>query len=191
MQKNEEGLYECRGRIQGCYHIYLPPDILLTERILHDKQSWGSGAYDEFCLSTILVPRLRQLTKRGIRGCYGCKKFQVTAFSNPPVGNLPTDRTEGSSPFEVVGLDFAGSIGYKLKTKKEGKAYILLFACSLTRAVHLELLPNQTAEEFIKHLKWFIARRGRSRKIYSYNGRTFVATAKWLNGVAKHEQLQN
>ena len=82
-------------------------------------------------------------------------------------------------------------MGYKLKPKKEGKPYILLFACSLTKAVHLDLLPNQTAEEFIKHLKRFIARKGRLRKIYSDSGRTFVAAAEWLKGVVKHEQLQN
>ena len=90
--------------------------------------------------------------KEVIRGCYGCKKFKVTAFSNPPSGKLPTDRTEGSGPFQVIGLDFARPIGYKIATKKEGKTYILLFACSLNRAVHLELLPNHTAEEFIMHL---------------------------------------
>ena len=28
LQKNEEGLYVCRGRIQGSYPIYLPPDTL-------------------------------------------------------------------------------------------------------------------------------------------------------------------
>ena len=137
------------------------------------------------------VPRLRQLAKKVIRACYGYKKFQVSAFSNPPVGNLPTDRTVGSAAFEVVGVDFAGPILYKIKPKKEGKAYILLFACSLTRAVHLQLLPNQTTEEFIKHLKHFIARRGRPRKIYSDNGRTFVAAAKSLNRLMKSEQLQD
>ena len=146
LQKNEEGLYMCRERIQGSYPIYLPPDTLLTGRIVHDKHvlslHGGVGLTMSFVRQQYWVPRLRQLTKRVIRGCYGCKKFQVTAFSNPPVGNLPTDRTEGSTPFEVVGLDFAGPIGYKLKTKKEGKEYILLFACSLTRDVHLELLPN-------------------------------------------------
>jgi len=41
----------------------------------------------------------------------GVKKLQVTAFPNPPAGKLPTDRTEGSAPFEFVGLDFAGPIG--------------------------------------------------------------------------------
>ena len=67
------------------------------------------------------VPQLRQLTKTVIRGCYGCKKFHITAFSNPPAGKLPPDRTEESAPFQVVGLDFAGPIGYKLKTKKQEK----------------------------------------------------------------------
>ena len=131
-----------------------------------------------------------QLTKRVIRGCNGCKKFQVNAFSNPPAGKLPTDRTQGSAPFKVIGLDFAGLIGNKLKTKKEGKAYILLFACSLTRAVHLELLPNQTAE--VHQASEMVHRKDRHpRKIYSDNGQTFAAAAKWLNGVVKHEQLQN
>ena len=137
------------------------------------------------------VPRLRQLTKKVIRGCYGCKKFQVTAFANPPTASLPTNRTEGSVPFEVLGVDFAGPITYKLTPKKEGKAYILLFACSLTRAIHLELLPNQTGEGVIRGLKWFIAGRGRPRKIYSDNGSSFTAAAKWLRKVMKSEQLQN
>ena len=59
LQKNEEGLFECRGRIQGSYPIYLPPDALLTERIVYDKHvliksSWRSETYDEFCSSIIL-----------------------------------------------------------------------------------------------------------------------------------------
>ena len=63
--------------------------------------------------------------------------------------------------------------------------HILLFACSFTRAVHFELQPNQTAEEFIKHLKQFTTIKGHPRKIYWYNGRTVVGVAKWLNGVVK------
>ena len=144
------------------------------------------------------VPRLRQLAKKFIRACYGCRKFQVKALASPPTGNLPTDRTVDSIPFEVLRVDFAGPITYKLKAKKEGKkpiqeakAYILLFACSLTRSIHLELLPNQTTKEFMKSLKRFIVRRGRPRKIYSDNGKTFTAAAKWLGKVMKAEQLQN
>ena len=130
----------------------------------------------KFCVRR--VQNSRQLTKTVVKGCYGWRKFQVTAFSNPPAGKLPPDRTERSASFQVVGPDFAGPIGYKLKTKKQGKACILLFACSLTRAVGFELQPNQKAEAFIKHLKRFIKRKDHPRKIYERtNKRTFVGAA--------------
>lgn len=192
LQKNGDGLYECRGRIQGSYPVYLPPDAVLTEKMVHVLSLHGGvGLTMTFVRQQYWVPRLRRLTKKVIRACYGCKKFQVTAFANSPTASLPTDRTVGSVPFEVAGVDFAGPITYKLSPKKEGKAYILLFACSLTRAIHLELLPKQTAEEFIRSLKKFIARKGRPRKIYSDNGRSFTAAATWLSKVMKAEQLQN
>ena len=98
------------------------------------------------------------------------KGFQAEAFQNSPPGNLPVERTTASVPFQLVGVDFAGPMSYKTSSKREsGKAYILLFACSLTRAIHLELLSDQTTEGFIKGLKRFIARRGRSQKVYSDN----------------------
>ena len=78
----------------------------------------------------------------------------------------------------MLGLDYAGPIFNKVSKKKEGKAYILLFACSLTRAIHLELLTDQTT-------KGFIVRRGRSIKICSDNGKSFVAAAKWLMKIMK------
>ena len=31
-------------------------------------------------------------------------------MATPPPGLLPIDRTEGSTPFEVIGVDFAGPI---------------------------------------------------------------------------------
>ena len=138
------------------------------------------------------VPQLRQLTKTVIRGCYGCKKFHITAFSNPKAGKLPTDRTDESAPFQVKSWPgLCRTYRVQTQDKKTGKAYSLLLAFSLTRAVQLELLPNQTAEKFIKHLRWFIMRKGYPRKIYLNNGQNFVASVKWLNRVVKHEKLQN
>ena len=137
------------------------------------------------------IPRLRQLTKKVINNCFGCKKFRATAFRSPPPGNLPTDRTIGSTPFQVIGVDYAGPMEYKISSTKNGKAHILLFACSLTRGIHLELLKDQTTEGFIRSLKRFVARRGRPSKIYSDNAKSFVAAAKWLRTIMKDEKLQN
>ena len=103
------------------------------------------------------------------------KKFQANAFGSPPPGNLPIDRTMGSIPFQVLDLDYAGPILCRHNKKRNCKAYILLFACSLTRAIHLELLSNQATEEFMKAFKRFIARRGRPQIVSSDNRRSFVA----------------
>jgi hypothetical protein len=66
-----------------------------------------------------------------------------------------------------------------------------MFACSLTRAIHLELVTSLETEEFIACLKRFIARRGRPKVVYADNGATFQATAKWLQRVRKDEQFHS
>ena len=195
LQKNDEGIYVCRGRVQGHYPVYLPPRVAVSEKMVQDAHNLTLHGGVGFTMAHIRqeywIPRLRQLVKNVINHCYGCKKFHVTRFHNPPPGDLPVDRTEGSYPFQTVGVDYAGPIVYKISKKKDGKAYILLFACSLTRAVHLELLTDQTTENFIKCLKQFIARRGRPMKIYSDNGRSFVAAAKWLKSIMRDEKTQD
>ena len=165
LQLNSNGLYECRGRIQGSFPLYIPPKSVLSQKMLQDAHivtlHGGVGLTMTMIRRDYLIPRLRQLTKKVMRGCFGCKKFHVTAFQSPPPGQLPIDRTIGSTPFQVLGVDYAGPIPYKISTKRSGKAHILLFACSLTRAILLELLNNQTTEGFVKSLKRFIERCGR------------------------------
>ena len=73
----------------------------------------------------------------------------------------------------------------------EGKAYIVLYACSLSRALYLELTKTMETQEFISTLKRFIARKGRPEKIYPDNGRTFVGAAKWLRNVMQDERLHD
>ena len=64
-----------------------------------------------------------------------------------------------------------------------------MYSCGLTREVFLELLTSLETGEFMKSLKQFIARRGRPSKVYSDNGQTFVAAAKWLKKVQKDEEF--
>ena len=97
----------------------------------------------------------------------------------------------GTTPFQVVGVDYAGPVKYRVSRNREGKAYIVLYACSLSRALYLELTKTMETEEFISTLKRFIARKGRPEKIYSDNGRTFVGAAKWLRNVIQDERLHD
>ena len=84
---------------------------------------------------------------------------------------------------------FCGSNLYRTKTKKKSKAYILIFSCSVSRVIHLEVISNTTTKEFIKCLKRLVARRGKPTTIYSDNTKSFQAVAKWLEQIIKSEQL--
>ena len=103
---------------------------------------------------------------------------------------MPSDHTLGGAAFEVIGTDFAGPILYKLTPRPQGKAYLVIFSCSLSQAVHLELVPSLKTSAFLPCLKRLIARRGRPRVIYSDNGSTFVKAAKWLKQGREDEKLQ-
>ena len=128
-----------------------------------------------------------------MKSCHECRLFRAEAYTSPPPGNLPRDRTVGQTPFQVIGVDFAGPLRYRKKPKTERKACIMLCACSLTRAVYngknLDLVPNFETTEFIRNLKCFTARRGRPQRIYSDNGKTFVSASKWIQQVMKDERV--
>ena len=65
------------------------------------------------------IPRLHKLTKRVLKSCWGCKRFRATPFPNSPIAPLHTDRTQGSTAFDVIGVDFAGPITYRRQRNKE------------------------------------------------------------------------
>ena len=144
------------------------------------------------------VPRLRKLTKQVIKSCAGCKRFQAIALRNPPPRPLPVDRSQGSTPLEVIGIDFAGPLRYQIsRSKTEGEAYIALYSCSLMRAVYLDV--TQSLETSIRSLKQFIARRWtscedllRQRKDLSWYREMAEANNAWwpsarLPSSSKHE----
>jgi hypothetical protein len=90
-----------------------------------------------------------------------------------------------------VGVDFAGPIKYRVTKKTQGKAYVTLFACSLCRAIYLELTKTMETGEFLQTLKRLIARKGRPELIYSDNAGTFAAASTWLKKVQSDEQFHN
>ena len=157
LQPNDEGVLECRGRIQGQYPIYLPDCHEFTAKVVSEAHlktmHGGIGATMTQVRERYWVPRLRRLVRKITKSCNGCYRFQAKAFAAPPPGKLPTDRTEGSEAFEVVGVDFAGPLKYRKSKSQEGKAYLIVYACSLTRALHIEVLTTMETTEFLGSLK--------------------------------------
>ncbi|UYV75610.1 hypothetical protein LAZ67_13000736, partial [Cordylochernes scorpioides] len=112
-------------------------------------------------------------SRRSIRSvvsqCARCRRFSSKPVKTIPI-HLPLDRVRGATAFEILGVDLAGPLYLKNKTK----AWIVLFTCAVFRAIHLELVTSLSTEAFIQALRRFIARRGRPTVIYSENGTNFV-----------------
>ncbi|XP_068708110.1 uncharacterized protein [Montipora foliosa] len=184
-------LLGCRGRIQGVYPVYIPDTSMYSEKFVQEAHEatlhGGVGLTMTKIREQHWIPRLRRLVKK----CPGCKRFQAVALAAPPPGLLPHDRTEGSYLFVVVDVDFAGPIKFKTSTKRENKAYIILYACSLTTALHLDLEWSMETADFFLSLKGLIVRRGRPSTIYSDNGSTFIGAAAWIRQVKQDEKLND
>ena len=85
--------------------------------------------------------------QRLVHECKVCKRFN----SKPIVGPLLCLTSEHvSPPFSgFTGVDYIGP----LFLRNGDKIWICLFTCCIVRAVHLELVPDLTAEAFIRCLR--------------------------------------
>ncbi|XP_046976646.1 uncharacterized protein LOC124542806 [Vanessa cardui] len=68
---------------------------------------------------------------------------------------------------------------------KTSKCYLYLFICFRYKCVHLEAVTELSKDAFVVTLRRFIARRGKPLKIYSDNGRNFVAAAEEIGSFLK------
>ena len=104
------------------------------------------------------------------------------------MGQLPASRTTPSPPFNTTGIDYAGPFTIKKgHTRKPVllKAYLAIFICFSTKAVHLEVVSDLTTEAFLAALKRFISRRGLPTDIHSDNGTNFVGARNDLQELYK------
>ncbi|XP_011684315.1 PREDICTED: uncharacterized protein LOC105447806 [Wasmannia auropunctata] len=122
------------------------------------------------------VPGGRAVVKRLIHRCLPCVRWRAATLQ-PAMGNLPHPRVRPARPFAHTGVDYAGPI--MLRTSKGRgqrayKAFIALFVCLSTKALHLEVVSDYTAEAFLAAFKCFASRRGLCCTLYSDRGTNFV-----------------
>ncbi|XP_058448896.1 uncharacterized protein LOC131428854 [Malaya genurostris] len=86
-----------------------------------------------------------------------------------------------------TGVDYWGPIQLKPPHRRAAptKAYVAVFVCFATKAVHLELAGDLSTAKFIEALRRFVSRRGLCSEIYSDNGRNFIGAANELRQLVK------
>ena len=112
--------------------------------------------------------------KKVVRVCPACQKA-VKAPETQKMAPLPADRVTSGHPWQVTGVDMMGHFDIKKKgSRARHKAYIALFTCFKTRAIHMEVVESMNADSFMLALQRFCARRPGLQKLVSDNGSNFV-----------------
>ncbi|XP_044008012.1 uncharacterized protein LOC122852307 [Aphidius gifuensis] len=162
--------------------IILPKESRLTELILHDchVNTHHGGAQLTSMLATLRqnywIVGGRVPVRSFINKCVTCVRHRAKQ-SQQLMGQLPPSRVLKMRPFLHTGVDYAGP--FELKTwsgrgNKKYKAYLVVFVCMSSSAVHLELATDYTTEDFLAAFERFISRRGSCTKLYSDCGTNFV-----------------
>lgn len=118
--------------------------------------------------------------RRYVSRCTTC--FRYTAKpAQQLMAALPAARVVPSRPFKHCAMDYSGAILVR-SAKGRGlhatKAYVAVFVCLATKAVHIELASDLTTTGFIAAYERFVARRGGCSDLYSDNATNFVGAAR-------------
>jgi hypothetical protein len=103
----------------------------------------------------------RSLIRNVVKLCIRCCKFRPV-LAEQIMGNLPAARVTPALPFINSGVDLCGPlyIHYHIRGKCPTEAYIAIFVCFATKAVHLEVVHDLSTQSFLYALKRFIGRTG-------------------------------
>ncbi len=169
--KDDRGVWCCGGRLANAevpyadkFPILLPKGHPFTrlvvkrahERVLHN------GARETLVevRSKYWIPSGRSLTRKMIHECVTCRRFEGLPFKAPQPPPLPVCRVKEAPAFSYTGVYFAGPLLVRVTPSvPASKAWIALFTCYVTRAVHLGMVPDQTTLTFIRCLNRFLSRR--------------------------------
>ncbi|XP_058984316.1 uncharacterized protein LOC131805086 [Musca domestica] len=194
---DDEGILRVGGRLEHAmlqmdakHQMILPyndPLVKLLFKTFHEE--------NKHCGAQALLNAIRQrfwpikgkITARStVQRCIKCNRARPQLYQQI-MGNLPATRVVPARPFINSGVDYCGPfwIHYKVRGKRPTKAYVAVFCCFATKAVHLELVSDLSTESFIGALKRFIARRGHCQNIYCDNATNFVGAKNSLEELSE------
>ncbi|XP_040169767.1 uncharacterized protein LOC120904087 [Anopheles arabiensis] len=126
----------------------------------------------------------RNLVKRVYHQCLTCFRAKPKMLTTL-MGDLPPPRVIASRPFSISGIDYCGPVFVKGAHRRAvpTKAFVAIFICFTTKAVHIELVSSLTTEAFLAALRRFIGRRGLVSELHSDNGTNFKGASNELNNL--------
>lgn len=195
---DEHGLIRVGGRIHACpeltinqKHPIIIPNCnfsVILIRELHKKHLHPGP------LSTLAIVRenyypinAKNIIRKVIHQCLICHRIKPIG-NQQFMGDLPAARVTMTPPFTCTALDYAGFYNIRTSLSKASsstKAYVAVFKCMCTGAIHLDLVSDLTSNAFIAVLDRFVSRRGLCAELFSDNATCFEGANNELQKIVK------
>ena len=178
---DSDGVVRLFTSLAGCkylsydlrFPILLPRDDHVTRLLVKHFHTINSHAGIQQTLSCVRfqfwIPKLGKIVWQIIKSCVDCKMFFSRHYHVPNPPPLPDFRCDQVDPFSHSGVDMTGHFYVKVGGEVV-KRFVILFSCASTRAIHLEVVEDASAEAFCRAFIRFSSRRGVPRLIISDNG---------------------
>ena len=187
---NDKGFIRCGGRLhnaplteQARFPCLLPPNHPFTALIVQDTHTKqlhsGTTATVTALRQNYWIISMRQYVKKLLQLCVTCRKVDGIPYRSPDSAPQPKIRVQQTVPFSVTRVDYTGPL-YVRSNNGESKSYICLFTCAVTRALHLEVVPDLTERSFLQAFRRFAGHKSLPSRIVSDNASTFTASADEL-----------
>ena len=189
--EDDSGILRCKGRLENAAVLTFEqkhPALLHTGHRFTDlivlrchRRVLHNGVKDTLTelRSAYWIVRGRQHVRKIVGQCAVCNRLESRCYAPEDTPPLPEFRTKVDFPFSYVGVDFAGPL-YVKEGAEMRKVYIALYTCAVSRAVHLDLVLDLSADTFLRCFKRFTARFGVPKHITSDNAKTFKSASKSL-----------
>ncbi|XP_055633970.1 uncharacterized protein LOC129774278 [Toxorhynchites rutilus septentrionalis] len=191
-----ENLIRVGGRLEHSlesvnrkHPIVLPARHPITRMIFEHFHKKLLHAGPQLLLATVRQRywplRGRNLARFVYHNCNRCARLKPTQIQQF-MGDLPAARVTPGRPFIKVGVDYFGPVFIRHAPRRPAsKAYVAVFVCMCTKAVHLEMVTDLSTDRFIQALRRFVGRRGKCSDIFSDNGTNFVGARNQLGELSR------
>ena len=159
--------------------VYKDPLAYIWMQHVHAEDHTGITKTVSKSRRKFWIVRGRRLAEKVKRSCYTCRTIDKK-LAEQQMAPLPTTRTKIAPTFHTTSMDLFGPILIRdtVKQRTRKKVWGVVFNCSVTRAVYLDLTEDYGTDAILQTLRRFTCIRGCPGEIQSDQGSQLIAAAE-------------
>jgi hypothetical protein len=142
----------------------LPHNHPLSRLLLEEAHAADHGGVESMTMRSrahAWIVKAKKLAKSVKRGCFTCRR-RAKVRETQKMAPLPEHRMGPAPVFESTAVDLFGPITFQdtINKRGNGKAWGVVFVCTATSLVHVEVTDAYSTDSFLLAVRRFMAIHG-------------------------------